>query len=141
MLLFCLPALLLLASSFVKQPVPASSSLVDLGIKPAPPYGGVYLVFAGKYGGEITKQEMDSQTELKVEGCHKGAWISGFTLLITKNGQTSTLMGNSYVLTADMRSKLKSLAKGDQFEFRNAKAHLPNSKDVVDVRGSKFVVV
>lgn len=139
--LFCLTAILLLASSFVNQPAPVGMPLKGREAKAPIPYGGAYVLFAGKFGGEITKQEMEGQTELKVEGCVKGARIFDFTLSITKNGKTSVLTNNSDVLTADMRAALKSLAKGDEFEFRKTKAFLSNGKDVVDVRGSKFVVV
>ncbi len=139
--LFCLPALMLLASSFVKQPVPTEALPTHQELKASLPFGGAWVIFAGKTGGELTKQEINNQTELQVDGCDKGARITGFTLLFTKSGKTSTLSSRSSVLTYEMRSTLKSLAKGDQFEFKNTKALLSNGKDVVEVRGSKFVVV
>lgn len=40
-----------------------------------------------------------------------------------------------------MIAQLKSLSKGDSFEFQRTKAHLPNGKDVVDVHAKKFIVV
>lgn len=103
-------------------------------------YGGAYLVFAGKFGGEITRKEIESHSEIKVEGCATGSKIFQFTLYVTKNGKTSTLKGNSNLLTGEMMTQLKSLSKGDSFEFQHTKAQLPNSKDVVDVHGRKFVV-
>ncbi len=133
--LFYLAALLLLGSSFVRQ----SGTLPEAGI--SVPYGGVHVVFAGKYGGEITRQEMEGQTELKVEGCAKDARVTNFTLSITKNGKTNTLRTRSNILTADMRTQLQSLTKGDVFEFRQAKAYLTDQKVVVDAQGSKFKVV
>ena len=130
--LLSLTAILLLASSFVRQPVPVAASPAATG--------GAYVMFAGKYGGEITKREMEGQTEIKVEGCVKDVRIFDLTLSITKNGKTSTLTTNTHVLTADMLTRLKSLTKGDAFEFQHTKAYLTTGK-AVDVRGSKFVVV
>lgn len=99
------------------------------------------MVFAGKFGGEITQKEIASNSEVKVEGCAKGSRIFQFTLSVTKNGKTSTLTNKSNLLTDEMITQLKSLSKGDSFEFQQTKAYLPNSKDVVDVHGKKFVVV
>lgn len=104
-------------------------------------YGGAYVVFAGKFGGDITQKEIESHSEVKVEGCAKGSRIFQFTLCVTKNGKTSTLTNKSNILTDEMATQLKSLSKGDSFEFQQTKAYLPNSKDVVDVHGKKFVVV
>lgn len=103
-------------------------------------YGGAYLVFAGKFGGEITRKEIESHSEVKVEGCATGSKVFQFTLYVTKSGKTSTLKGKSNLLTGEMLDQLKSLTKGDSFEFQHTKAHLPNSKDVVNVHGRKFVV-
>lgn len=139
--LFSFTAMLLLASSFVTQPVPVEALSTSQEVKASIPNGGAWVIFAGKTGGELTKQEISNQTELKVDGCDKGARISKFTLLITNGGKTSTLAATSSQLTAEMRSKLKSLVKGDEFEFRSAKAIMSNGRDVVDVRGSKFKVV
>lgn len=126
--------LLLLGSAFTRLPVPAETAM-------RVPAGGAYVVFAGKFGGEVSQQEIGTQTEVQVEGCAKGARIFDFTLAITRNGKTSTLTGRSNVLTSDMRTQLQSLTKGDAFEFRNTKAYLVNSKDVVDVHARKFMVV
>jgi len=104
-------------------------------------YGGAYVVFAGKFGGDITRKEIESNTEVKVEGCAKGSRIFQFTLSVTKGGKTTTLTNKSNLLTDEMTAQLKSLSKGDSFEFQQTKAYLPNSKDVVDVHGKKFVVV
>ncbi|MEO6758767.1 MAG: hypothetical protein ABIO24_04875, partial [Saprospiraceae bacterium] len=74
-------------------------------------------------------------------GCVQGARVINFTLAITKNGKTRTLTAaSSHVLTTEMRNLLNSLQKGDSFEFQHTKAYLANGKDVVDARGSRFVV-
>ncbi|MBK6993475.1 MAG: hypothetical protein IPH31_00605 [Lewinellaceae bacterium] len=139
--LFSFTAILLLASSFVTQPAPIEALSTNRVNTASIPIGGAWVIFAGKTGGDLTKQEISNQTELKVDGCDKGARILGFTILITKGGKTSTLATSSSQLTTEMRTKLKSLVKGDEFEFRSAKAIMSNGRDVVDVRGSKFKVV
>jgi hypothetical protein len=110
----------------------------------APPesvYGGAFIVFAGKFGGEISRQEIASHSEVTVDGCAKGSRIFQFTLHVTKSGRTSTLSSKSNFLTDEMIARLKSLSKGDAFEFKNTKAFLPNNRDAVDVHGKKFIVV
>ena len=139
--LFCLTAILLLASSFTHKTAPTGAHPKGQEAKAAIPSGGAWVLFAGKLGGEITRPEIEGETELKVEGCARGSRVFDFTLSITKNGKTNVLTTNSNLLTAEMRAQLKSLAKGDAFEFRKTKAFLPNGKDVVDVRGGKFMVV
>lgn len=104
-------------------------------------FGGAYLMFAGKFGGEITKKEIEEQTAVSVDGCATGSRIFKFTLNVTKGGKMTSLEGGSSVLTKEMLSILRSLSKGDEFEFRKSKAYLPNGKDVVDVQGKKFVIV
>ena len=138
---FCATMLLLLGSSFVNQPVSGETTFGGAKAIFSTPYGGAYVVFAGKFGGEVTKQEMAGQTEVKVEGCAKGSRIFDITLILEKGGQTITLKSDSGVLTKEMRANLNSLVKGDSFEFKNTKAYLPNTKDVVDVHGRKFIVV
>lgn len=103
--------------------------------------GGAYVFFAGKSGGEISKQEMAGQIEVKVEGCAKGSRITVFTLVVTQGRKTSTFTGKSGVLTADMRAKLNSLGKEDFFEFRDMKAYWTEEKREISVAGAKFVVV
>ena len=138
---FAFTVLLLMASSFTKQPVPAEALPTGQALNASVPLGGAWVLFAGKTGGELTRQQISTQNELFVDGCDKGAQITGFTLHFTKSGKTSTLSSRSNTLTYEMRYMLKSLAKGDQFEFKNTKALLSNGRDMVDVRGSKFVVV
>jgi hypothetical protein len=134
--------LVLLPGSFLARvsapattPMPAPEAAVAVA------YGGAYLVFAGKFGGEITRKEIESHSEVKVDGCARGSRVFQFTLHITKSGKTSTLPGTSNILTGEMIARLNSLAKGDSFEFKNTKAFLPNNRDVVDVHGKKFMVV
>ncbi len=107
----------------------------------AAPVGGAYVVFAGKYGGEVTQKDIAGQTTLGVDGCARGSRIFQFTLEVKKDGKTSTYVGKSNVLTQEMTAKLRSLSDGDRFEFKKMKAYLPNGKDVVDVRGKEFVIV
>lgn len=138
--LFALTIALLLACSFVNKPVSAEAAVPNRHAMEKVPVGGAYVFFAGKYSGDITKQELASQTEVQVEGCAKGARIFKFTLAITKGGNTVTCTTDSNVLTPDMRTRLNSLSKGDAFEFRQIKAYIPNGKDVVDVRGARFTI-
>ncbi len=107
----------------------------------AAPVGGAYVVFAGKYGGEVTQKDLEGQTTLGVDGCARGSRIFQFTLHVTHGGKTSTYTANSNVLTSEMTAKLRSLSIGDRFEFKKMKAYLPNGKDVVDVHGKEFVIV
>lgn len=134
--------LMLLPAGFLaSKSVPATSPVADPEAAIEADYGGAYLVFAGKFGGEITRKEIENNAEIKVNGCATGSRVFQFTLCVTKSGKTSTLSGKSSMLTSEMITKLKSLSKGDSFEFQNAKAYLPNSSDVVDVHAKKFVVV
>jgi hypothetical protein len=104
-------------------------------------YGGAYLIFAGKFGGEITQKEIAEHQAVTVDGCAVGSRIFKFTLDITHSGKTTSLQSESSKLTRTMVTQLSSLQPGDQFEFRKIKAYLPNGKDIVDVMGKKFVVV
>lgn len=137
--LFCLTAMLFLGSSFVNRAMSDAALLQNENT--SVPYGGAFVLFAGKFGGEITKKEIENQTEIVVDGCARGARIFEVTLSITKGGQISTLTATSNVLTAEMRTKLKELQKGDVFEFQRTKAYLNVSNNVVNVRGEKFKVV
>lgn len=134
-------AALLLACSFVESPVSYDAGTTGKSALSEMPVGGVYVVFAGKYGGEISKKEMTGQRELKVEGCHKNSRIVKFTLEVTKGGKTTSLQAESNVLTQEMLTKLNALSPGDGFEFKQTRAYLSDSKVTVDARGSKFVVV
>ena len=103
--------------------------------------GGAFLLFAGKFGGEVNKKEIAEQNDLAVDGCAKGSKIFKYTLIVTKGGQSFTYNATSNVLTSEMQTKLKTLTAGDSFEFSQIKAYLPNGKDVVEVHSKKFFVV
>ncbi len=102
--------------------------------------GGAYLTIAGKFGGEITKSELAENTSLEIQGCAAGAKIFQFEIVIKKGGKSQSLKGDSNTLTKDMHKILRGLSKGDEFTFKNVKAHL-NSADDVDVWAKKFVIV
>jgi cytoskeletal protein CcmA (bactofilin family) len=101
--------------------------------------GGAYLTIAGKFGGEITIAELAEDISLDVQGCVAGAKIFQFVLVINKGGKSQSIEGDSSHLTKEMHKKLKELSKGDEFTFKDVKAHL-NSTDDVDVWAKKFVV-
>ena len=103
-------------------------------------FGGAYLVFAGKFGGELTKKAIAETKSLSVEGCAKGSKIYTFDLKITKNGKTTTYHGKSDQLTQEMHAQLKQLSVGDEFTFKNTKARLP-VEGTVDVWAKKFTIV
>ncbi len=105
------------------------------------PVGGAYLTLAGKYGGNISKKELQGPCNLAVSGCAQGSRIFQFTMVVTQKGKKITYETQSGSLNKDMIAKLQSLSAGDEFEFKGTKAYLPNGKDVVDVRSEKFVVV
>ena len=102
--------------------------------------GGAYLVFAGKFGGKLTKKAIAATNTLSVEGCAKGSVIYKFDLKVTKNGRTQTFHGDSDELSTDMHKALKALEPGDEFVFKKVKARLPKD-GTVDVWGKKFTVV
>jgi hypothetical protein len=135
-------AVLALTCSFAEKPFSYTEKLPETTLK-TKPVGGIHIVFAGKFGGNISKKEIAAQRELKVGGCDiaKGAKVFQYTLDITKNGKTTSLQSKSNMLTQEMVTLLKSLAPGDEFEFKQMKAYLANGKDVVDVFCKKFTVV
>lgn len=133
--------LLLLTCSFSEAPALNPESAAGASALRELPFGGAYVIFAGKFGGEITRREIARHHDLKVDGCATGSRIFTFTLDVTKDGKTTSLKTESNVLTKEMVTHLTSLMPGDEFEFSNTKAYLPNGKDVVDVQGKTFVVV
>ena len=102
--------------------------------------GGAYLMYAGKFGGELTRQELKEHSTLAIEGCAKGSKILKYTLEIKKNGKTQVVQSQSDQLSDQTLNLLRSLEKGDEFIFTNMKARLPEGS-TVDVLGRKFVVV
>lgn len=138
--LWLLAAVLLLSGSLIhnlEARVPSNSNIKTAKEKT---FGGAYLQLAGKMGGEISKAELKRHSELGVEGCARGSRICQFTLDITRDGKTRTFQAKTNQFTQEMVAELSKLSAGDEFEFRNVKARLPNGKDSVDVFGKKFVV-
>lgn len=103
--------------------------------------GGAYLVFAEKFGGTVTKDQIADVQKLEVRGCAAGSKIFTFTLEVNRAGQITTFSAKSNILSEAMQAGLKKLRPGDSFEFKKTKAYLPNGKDVVDVHSRKFEVV
>jgi hypothetical protein len=103
-------------------------------------FGGAYLMFAGKFGGDLTKQELKEHSKLDSEGCAKGSKILTYTLEIKTQGKVSIIQSDSDQLSKDALATLRSLEKGDEFIFKNMKAKLPTGS-TVDVMGRKFIVV
>lgn len=133
-------ALLFLASSFTNNGSDAPSVVHGKTTLKVSPAGGAYVLFANKYGGKITKKELEGHQEIKVEGCAKGSRIFQFSLEVTKGGKTTTFHSKSQTLSKEMIAALKALSSGDAFEFKNTKACMPNGKDVVDVRCERFFI-
>jgi hypothetical protein len=133
-IVLCFTCSFVLAPDFTTKPMDSSSNLTSK------PVGGAYLIFAGKTGGKVSKKDLEGQTRLTMNGCPgaKESTIVSFTLEINKGGNITRLQGNSDKLTAEMATKLKSLAAGDSFEFKKVMAHFPNSKDLFEVHTQKF---
>ena len=102
--------------------------------------GGAHLLFAGQYGGSITKKKLEGQTTLPVDGCARGARVFEYTLQVTKSGKVQTYKGNADTLTSEMQASLKALAPGDSFQFSGIKAYLNGTKEVVQVKSAKYVI-
>ena len=136
-----LGTILLITCSFINGPGDVENSHSNGVSLSEEFYGGAYIIFAGKFGGEITQREIAEDQALTVDGCAAGSRIFKFTLDITQTGKTTSLDSESGKLTGSMINRLKSLQPGDEFEFQKTKAYLPNGKDIVDVMGKKFVVV
>ena len=102
--------------------------------------GGAYLTFAGKFGGEISQEELASTTELGIEGCARGSRIYAFNLEIKSGGKVKKVKGESYKLTHEVLKTLSELKAGDTFEFKEIKAHLPTGGKI-DAIGRVFTVV
>ncbi len=103
--------------------------------------GGAYLLFCGKFGGDLTPKQIAKETKLGVDGCAAGSKIFQFTLYIKKNGRSTKYVGKSNELTEEMHNALKSLKPGDQFSFKHVKAQLPRKGGEVDVWAKPFFVV
>ncbi|MDN5202354.1 hypothetical protein QQ008_13290 [Fulvivirgaceae bacterium BMA10] len=103
--------------------------------------GGAYLTFAGKFGGEITKADLQKYSKLDIHGCAHGSKIYQLTIVITKSGKESTESSKTDNLTRIMLAELRSLSKGDTFTFKKVKANLPNGRGSVDVTSRVFTIV
>ena len=101
--------------------------------------GGAYLVIGGKFGGEITKQEIARNTTLGIEGCAAGAAIYKFTLVIEKDGRSSDYSAKTNKLSPEMLAAINALQKGDEFTFKRVKAQLKDDDDI-DVMARPFVI-
>ncbi|MET2984657.1 hypothetical protein [Aureibaculum conchae] len=122
--------------------VPAILNSSNLTSKVAPfdKTGGAYLTIAGKFGGDISKQEIEDNYKLGVEGCAKGSKITQFTIHIKATGKTITVKEDTDTLNSKILSHLKDLKKGDTFTFKNVKAKLPSGSNV-DVVSRTFTIV
>lgn len=116
---------------------PVTNDLLTENLLP----GGAYLVFAEKFGGSVTKDQIAGVQKLEVRGCAAGSKIFSYTLEITRAGKTASFTAKSNVLSKEMLAGLKALRAGDSFQFKKTKAYLPNGKDVVDVHSRIFEVV
>ena len=103
--------------------------------------GGAYLTYADKFGGEVTKEDLNTCQEVKIVGCAAGSKIVTLNLYITRNGKAISHKSNTGNLTKEMLKDLGTLEAGDYFEFKRIRAQLPGKKSVVDVATRKFVVV
>ena len=131
---------MILLSGSVYQTANAHISWDSKAAPDADLFGGAYLMFAGKFGGELTKAEIAKTKALTVDGCAYGSVIFEYDLKITKKGKTTTFHGKSNELTDEMHTALKQLSVGDEFTFDNTKARLPK-EGTVDVRAKKFTIV
>ncbi|KAA3640543.1 MAG: hypothetical protein DWQ02_01895 [Bacteroidetes bacterium] len=104
-------------------------------------FGGAYLLFCGKFGGDLSPKQIAKETKLGVDGCAAGSKIFQFTLYVKKNGRSTKYVGKSNELTEEMHKALKSLQPGDQFSFKHVKAQLPRKGGEVDVWAKTFYVV
>jgi len=102
--------------------------------------GGAYATFAGKFGGELNRHELESTTEIGIAGCAAGSIILKFTIIINKDDTNIEFDGTSNKLTPEMLKQIRDLKKGDTFVFKNMRAQLPTGGKV-DVVGKRFTVV
>ncbi len=134
-------SLFFMLSAFVRSPDAPIPVTFNTKVEAEANIGGAYLTFADKFGGEVSQHDLVKHQRVEVSGCAKGSKIFQFTIYITKKGKTTSLQTKSSNLTDEMLTALRTLSKGDEFEFKKVKAYLPNGKDVVDVWAKKFVVV
>ncbi len=102
--------------------------------------GGAYVTFAGKFGGEVTREDLRAYSSIGIAGCAAGSRILQFKLHVKANGKETIFDGQSQILTDDMLKSLRALTKGDTFFFTDMRAKLP-AGGKVDVIGRIFTVV
>lgn len=102
--------------------------------------GGAYATFAGKFGGEISHNELIKNSKVGVAGCAEGSLIFKFNLTINSKDKSKEFSGTSHKLTDDMLKSLRLLKKGDSFEFKKIRAQLPTGGKI-DVVGRIFTIV
>jgi hypothetical protein len=139
--LLLIAVLSLFLCSFAGSPAPIAQSVAEEVALEELDFGGAYLVFGKKYGGDITKEQFAGKRQLGVDGCAAGSKIFTYQLRITHAGKTTNYSADSNLLSEDMIAKLQTLRVGDTFEFKKIKAYLPNGKDTVDVHSREFIVV
>ena len=102
--------------------------------------GGAYATFAGKFGGEVNRNDLLKNNEVGVAGCSTGSRIYTFELHVNFASSSTKYDGESHELTSEMLTSLRSLKAGENFEFKKIKARLPQGGKV-DVVGRVFKVV
>lgn len=132
--LFCLLFFVTIHPQSMAKEVPSTGITLNRA-----EWGGIFLIFANQTGGEISREQLKGQKELRVEGCVKGSRVSSFTLVISSHGNKKTFSASDHSLTKEMVTALESLETGDAFEFTSVKATLPDQK-VVNVFTKKYVV-
>lgn len=122
------------------MPITLNSSNLTLKMESIEKVGGAYLTIADKFGGEISKKEIENNKTLGVEGCAKGSKITKYTIHIKSTGKTLTVKSDSNELNSKILTFIKGLKKGDTIIFKNVKAKLPTG-ELVDVHCRKFSIV
>lgn len=97
--------------------------------KPTPKYGGVG-VESSSISATVAKLGPPLQADLSGSPLNVDWQITGFEMLIVKNGKVAKLTSNSNKMTSDMKNALKTLGKGSSLTLTNIKAAGPSGKSV-----------
>lgn len=97
--------------------------------KPTPKYGGVG-VESSSISATVAKLGPPLQADLSGSPLNVDWKITGFEMLIVKNGKVAKLTSNSNKMTGDMKNALKTLGKGSSLTLTNIKAAGPSGKSV-----------
>ncbi len=97
--------------------------------KPTPKYGGVG-VESSSISATIAKLGPPLQADLSGSPLNVEWKITGFEMLVVKNGKVSKLTSSSNKMTSDMKSALNTLGKGSSLTLTNIKAAGPSGKSV-----------